>query len=177
MEFEKLAIESLGELFAKYNFHIAEQRRDYVRFESNGVAIRVVRDWRDNSNSLSITISNSSSIILTEDILTHLFNFDLKVDQVAPNVFFRNFALFFKKEGKSVLEKNVDILQTVQAYSKKVNAEYNMELINSQLREAADEAWNENDFKKFVTIIDKIGLQNLPTSYGLKYKVAQKKQA
>ncbi|MTK53331.1 hypothetical protein [Paludibacter sp.] len=175
MEFNKIVIDRFKQIFHKNDLRIIEQFSNYVKIESDDIVLIVSHDKRENSNSFYIGKKNSSLYPIDENILRTVFNSALKIDHVTPNVFVNNLALFLDGEGYPLIIGDISILDAVEKYILNKSNKYTAELRNNQNLDAANKAWKEGDYESFIKHIDTTDRQKLPSSYELKYKMAQQK--
>lgn len=175
MEFNKIVIDRLEPIFHKNNLRVVEQFNDYLKIESDKIVLTISHDKRENSNSFFIGIKNSSLYQINENVLKDVFNSALKINNVSPDVFVKNLALFLEGEGNQLIIGNKDALHSVEKYIQNESNEYTAELVKNQSLDAANKAWEEGNYKDFIKNLDKIDRQKLPSSYDLKYKMAQQK--
>jgi len=175
MEFNRLVIDVLLPIFTKNHFHIEDQFENHIKLKSEKVEIIISHNGLDQVNSLSIVAAKGFSYPIDEEVLRLIFQCDVKIDNVVPEVFVKNLSLFFEDKGKPLLEGDALVLELIVKHVDKANKEYTTTLINSQNLTAADRAWEDTDYRNFIKYIDTVGLLNIPSSYQLKYRIAKKK--
>ena len=175
MEFNKIVTDRFEPIFHKNNLRVIEQFNNYVKIESDDIVIIISHNERENSNSFYIGIKDSSLYPIDENVLKGIFNSALKINYVTPYVFVNNLALFLEGEGSSLIDGNKDTLRTVEKYIQNKSNEYTAELVNKQNLDAANKAWEDGNYKDFIMYLNKTDKQKLPSSYKLKYKMAQQK--
>jgi hypothetical protein len=175
MDFNKIVIERFEPIFHKNNLCVIEQFNNYVKIESDNIVITVYHNERENSNSFYFGIKDSPLYPIDENVLKGVFNSTLKINHVTPDVFVNNLALFLEGVGSSLIVGDKDTLRAVEKFIQNESNEYTAELVNKQNLDAANKAWEEGDYKDFIRHLDKTDRQKLPSSYELKYKMAQQK--
>jgi hypothetical protein len=175
MDFNKIVIERFEQIFHKNNLRVIELFHNFVKLESDSIVITVNHDERENSNSFYIGIKGSPLYPIDENVLQGVFNSTIKINHVTPDVFVNNLVLFLEGVGNLLIVGDKDTLLAVEKYIQNESKEYTVELVNKQNLDAANKAWEEGDFKDFIRYLDKTDRQKLPSSYELKYKMAQQK--
>lgn len=175
MEFNRLVIDILLPFFKKYNFHVEDQYENYIKLKSKRVEIIISHNELDKTNSLSLVVGKGFSYPIDENVLKQIFQCDVKIDNVIPEFFVKNLSVFFEDKGKTLLEGDVLVLESIVEYVQKKSHEYTSSLLNSQDLAQADRAWEDTDYRGFIKYIDTIGILNVLPSYQLKYRIAQKK--
>jgi hypothetical protein len=173
MEFNALVKAQLFPILRKYGFAIAEEFKNIVRFRSSVVKINIV--FNPYEQSYLVEIGNPGEILypLNNGVAGKLFNDELPIEQITPEVFVKNLSLLFEtKEGVEILKGNLVYLKRIV---KQQSEDYTSDLVRRQVLEAASKAWDANDYVSFVDNIDKLTTSELPQSYRLKYKIAIQK--
>lgn len=173
MEFNKLVRIQLFPILQKYGFGIAEELKNIVRFQSSIMKVNVVFNDYDKSYFVEIGKHGETLYPLNDNAVKELFSSELSIEQVTLETFVQNLSLLFEQQkGIEMLKGNVDPLSNLI----KQQAEYyTSELVGRQTLDTASKAWETNDYKTFIKIIDKIGVDKIHQSYQLKYKIAMQK--
>lgn len=173
MEYNTLVRTSLFPILKKYGFDIAEEFKNIVRFQSSVMKVNVVFNDYEKSNFIEIGRKNEVLYPLSNNAIRIIFNSELHIEQVTPEIFVENLSVIFQqKEGIEILKGNIKHL--VEFIEKESN-DYTFELVQRQTLETASKAWEKNDYKAFIKSIDEIDIEKVPQSYQLKYKIAKQK--
>lgn len=173
MEFNQLVKADLFPMLQEYGFGIAEEFKNIIRFQSSVIEMDIVYNDFEKSCYISIGKKKEPLDELRNNAVKELFNSSLSVEQVTPEIFIQNLSAIFKtKEGVSILKGNVeDFIK----YNISEANDYTFELLQRQTLEIASKAWARNEYKEFVKNVDEIGIEKVPKSYQLKYKIAKQK--
>lgn len=173
MEFNTLIKTKFFPILKKYNFEIAEEFKNILRFQSFVMKVNIVFNQYDKSFLVEIGIQDDTVYPLGDCAVKELFNSSLSIEQVTPEIFVQNLSTLFEtKEGISILQGNVKSLKSIVMQQ---SENYTGGLLLKQTLEISAKAWEANDYAAFVESIDKIGIANIPQSYQLKYKIAKQK--
>ncbi len=173
MEFNKLVKEELLPILQNKGFEVVEELNNIIRFSSSNMEIGIVYNDYERSNFIEIGKRDEILYPLNDNVVKNIFNSELRISQVTPEVFVKNLAsLFTQKEGSEILKGNIKHLVK---FIEQESSNYTSELIQRQTLETASKAWEKNDYKAFVKSIDEIGIEKIPQSYQLKYKIAKQK--
>lgn len=177
MEFNKYVLDKLELIFQKHKLTVTEQFNNYVKLESDKVVLTITHDIRENANLLYIGKTADTLYLIDGNIIKRFFIPDLeqffKIPELTVEDFVNNLVIFFEGEGRLLLEGNSDVLNTIEKYVLMKSKEYTTELLYKQSLDAANKAWEEGNYKDFIKYLDKMDKQKLPSSYELKYKMAQ----
>lgn len=177
MEFNQLVIEKILPLLKGYDFVVVEEYKNYFRFKSNIVEAKISYNELDRTSLFEIGKADEFLYPLNDKLIKQVFALDLKVDQVTKEVFVDNVALFLKKSGSVLLRDDETKFFELKIFTEKESEEYTSQLLQEQNLAAANKAWENGNYKEFIKIIDQTNKDKLPSSYQLKYKIAnQKKQ-
>ena len=176
MSFSEIILEKLGITFKKYNFNIVEQRDDYLKLHSDNLEIAFSYNQLENSNTffLNKNLEKTYSIEINNETLKSFFNSDLRLSEVAANTFINNLILFFENEGKPLLMGDLNRINELEKFPLERSRTYTKNILEKQIFEAADNAWDKSNYKEFISLIGQINKDKLPLSYQLKYKIANK---
>lgn len=177
MEFNKLILDRLEPIFKKYNLQIVEQFKNRLKFRSAYVDIIIGHDDRENSNILWLGRAGDSfdKIEIDNQVMKEFFKSDIKTSSVPAETFANNFAIFFEREGSSLLKGDLNRIIEFEKFDQQRSEEYTTSLLDKQNLDAANKAWHEGNYKDFIKYLDKTDRQKLPASYELKYKMAIQK--
>jgi hypothetical protein len=82
--------------------------------------------------------------------------------------------LFFENEGKPLLMGDLNRINELEKFSLERSRTYTKNILEKQIFEAADNAWDKSNYKEFISVIGQINKDKVPLSYQLKYKIANK---
>lgn len=173
MEFNALVKMQLYPILQKYGFKIVKEFKNIVRFQSSIMKINMVFNDYDKSHLVEICKQREILYPLNDNIVKEFFSSELSIEQVTSETFVRNLSLLFKQQkGVEILKGNVEPLEN---FIKKQSELYTSKLVQEQVLEIASKAWDVNNYSAFIKIIDEIGIDKIPQSYQLKYKIAKQK--
>ena len=173
MEFNKLVKTYLYPILQKYGFEIKEELKNILHFQSSIIEVNIV--FNDFEKSCYVFMGKKGELLheLRNNAVRELFNSSLSVEQVTPETLVQNLSVLFKtKEGVEILKGNIDAFINFKL-SEAEN--YTSELIRKQILDAALKAWENNDYVTFRESIEKIGIDKVPQSFQLKYKIAKQR--
>ncbi|RRQ46497.1 hypothetical protein [Chryseobacterium sp. SC28] len=174
MDFNIQIKTQLFPIFQRYGFEIVEEFKNVLRFQSSITKINIVHNPFENSNTIWVGKRGKTDMIeINNNLLILFFNSLLNLDKVSVEVFINNLVIFFENEGESLLIGNkINDLEKFDLERSKI---YTQNLLNQQNINAADKAWQQNDYENFVNIINGLNYEKLPKPYLLKYKIAKQK--
>ena len=173
MEFNRIVLEKLFPVLQKDGFEIVEEFQNILRFESPKMKVNVVYNEYDRSNFIELGKRGETLYQLNDSVIKRVFNSELMIDEVIPEVFVENLNdIFQQKEGAEILKGNINYLVY---YIKLECHNYTNKLVQNQILNIASKAWDNKDFRSFVDNIDKIEIEKIPHSFQLKYKIAKQK--
>lgn len=177
MEFNQIILEKLGFLFKKYNLQILEQRSNYLKLQSNSLIIIIAHNQLENSNTLWLGRNDEKTdkVEIDNTTLKLFFKSDLKLSQISIEYFVDKLALFFENEAKSLLMGDGNRIDDLEKFDLERSRKYTQDLLDRQNLAAADRAWDTGNYKGFIKLIDQTNKDKLPSSYQLKYKIANQK--
>jgi hypothetical protein len=179
MEFNVLIITKLFPILQKYGFEVVDEFNNYVKFESDNLVVVICRDVRENSNLFSLGRRGSNRFFIDGNIMKKFFNFDFEKVFILPERSIKDFTdnmlVFFKQKGEVLFNEKCEILLDIENSAKQQSKKYTSILLMEQTMDVASRAWEAKDYLAFIDSIDKIGVNILPISYQLKYKLAKEK--
>ena len=173
MTFDEVIIR-LTPFLKQHGFHISDTFKNYIRYESATVTYTFSYDERERSFSTFAGKRNGYMILLSDDVLTNIFQEDLssyKNRSVADNEIY-----FLQGNGQGLITGDQGILNQLEEYSNAAAKKYTDALLREQNIREADTAWEEKNYKQFIKILNQIDKSTLPESYLKKYKIAFKRQ-
>lgn len=179
MEFNTLVKAQLFPILQKYGFEKADESKNYLKFESDNLVVVICRDERENSNLLYVGKKDSNQYLIDGNIIKRFFISDLerefKIPERTIEDFVNNLFIFFTEAGYRLLKEESEVLLNIKKFIIQQSENYTSELLLEQGLEVASRAWEAKDYTAFVESIDKIGINKIPKSYQLKYKIAKQK--
>jgi len=175
MEFNQLVIKKIVPLFKGFNFIVVEKYKNYFRFRSKVVEATISYNELDRTCLFEVGKINEFLYPLNDNLIKHVFGLDVKVNQVTKDVFVDNIALLLKNSGSDLLRGDESKLFEIKIFSEKESEAYTSQILQEQNLAAANKAWENGSYKEFIKIIDQLNKDKLPSSYQLKYKIANQK--
>ncbi|WP_276371939.1 hypothetical protein [Chryseolinea sp. H1M3-3] len=163
----KLTIENVKPIFDASGFEAVESHRNFIRLESTKVSVIIAYDEREKSNLFFIGQIGSTAHLLHSKNLKEVFDYEN-----APGNFTEFLLDFLNNEGKGILKGDFDKLHKLEDHEESQAKIYTDDLLKEQKVIAADKAWTNKDYLTFVKVIEGIDLDQLPSSYKLKYQMA-----
>lgn len=169
------------QLLSSYGFKKNVNTIDEVNFESANVALKFYYDERSREFIFEVGYKFDGkkfkfiSFAYVFDMLVMKgFSVPTKKDENnIDNILFYYFNILkaynFLLMGNKLFYKNLKVF-----YDSKT-ADYNEKLLREQKISLADLAWAQEDFTRFVIIINSLDMQSLPASYKKKYEIAKRK--
>jgi hypothetical protein len=175
MEFNQLVVKNIVPLFEGHGFLIVEQYKNYFHFKSNLVEATISYNELDRTCLFEIGKANEFLYPVNDNLIKQVFGLDVKVNQVTKEVFVDNITLLLKSNGSVLLRGDESKLLELKIFSEKESEIYTSQILQEQNLTAANKAWENGSYKEFVKIIDQLNKDKLPSSYQLKYKIANQK--
>lgn len=175
MEFNQLVIERIVPLFKGYDLLIVEEYKNYFRFKSNVVEAVISYNELDRTSIFEMGKAYEFLYPLNDKLIKQVFGSDANINQVTKEIFVDNIALFLKGNGSALLRGDESKLRDLKNFSEKESEIYTFKVLQEQNLAAANKAWEDGNYKEFIKIIDQINKDKLPSSYQLKYKIANQK--
>ena len=176
MVFTEVILEHLGTIFNDYNFKVIEQRPDFIEVQSKAYKIIIAHNQFENSNTFWLGVNDKDHLVeIDNECLELYFHSKLKLSGVSLEDFVENLHKFFQLEGKSIFE-NTTLINKLMEFDDKRSEDYTQNILSRQVIESADIAWENEDYNCFINILDDIDYKLLPSSYKLKYKIAQNRK-
>jgi hypothetical protein len=176
MEFNQLVTENIVPLLKEHSFLVVEQYMDFFHFKSNVVEVTISYNELDRTSLFEIGKTGGFLYPLTDKLVQQVFGSDIKINQVTKEMFVNNIALFLKSGGSALLKGDENKLLELQVFSEKESEIYTLQILEEQNLAAANKAWENGNYKEFIKIIDKTNKDKLPSSFQMKYKIANQKR-
>ena len=172
MDFNTLVKTRLFPILQKYGFEIKEEFQNILHFQSSIIEIKIILNSLEKSCYLFMGKKGELLHELRNNAVKELFNSSLSVERVTSETLVQNLSILFEtKEGVEILKGNIDAFINFKISE---DENYTSELIRKQLLDVASKAWKNNDNITFAKSIEKVGINNVPQSYKLKYKIAKR---
>jgi hypothetical protein len=175
MEFNQLVIKNIVPLLRGHGFLVVEQYRNYFHFRSKIVEVAISYNELDRICLFEVGRINELLYPINDNLIKQVFGLDVKVTQVTKDVFVDNIASLLKNSGLALLEGNESKLLEIKNFSEKESEIYTSQVLQKQNLIAANKAWKSGNYKEFIKIVDQLDKDKLPSSYQLKYKIANQK--
>ena len=175
MEFNKLVTEKIVPLFEGRGFVVAEQHKNYFHFKSNMIEATMSYSELDKSCLFEVGKINEFLYPINDNLIKQVFDLDVKVDQVTKEIFVDNMAFILNNSGSALLTGDESKLLEIKIYGERESQAYTFQILQEQNLEAANQAWEMCNYKEFIKIIERMDKNKLPSSYQLKYKIANQK--
>ena len=168
-----IVLKKLNSFLIKNGFSRSKFNESYVKYELNNLTISLVYDNRENTYSLWIGDANHE-VEIDKDILINFFGCKRSIKSSIATDFIDNVYQFLKSDGYGIIQGDIKALLSLEEYNIARSQAYTQKIIVKQNLEAANRAWQVNDYRKFVEYLDKIGKLNLAKSYQKKYDYARR---
>jgi hypothetical protein len=177
MEFIQIISEKLETVIKKHDLRIVDKQSNYLKLQSNYLIVIIVHNQFENSNILWLGRNDEKNdkVEIDNEALKLFFNSDLKLSQVSVETFINNLVLFFENEAQPLLIGDTSRINELEKFDLDRSHKYTQALLERQDLVAANKAWENGNYKEFIKIIDQTNKDNLPSSYQLKYKIANQK--
>ncbi len=175
MEFNHLISEKLHSLFIDHGLEMTEQSKNIVKYKSDEMIIALSHNPIENLNTLWVGRKHFNEVEIDNQVMREHFNFDLKLSNLPQETFVNNVFLFFRGEGKKLLEGNERVLVSLEKFNEQRSSEYTATLVEQQSLEAANKAWKDGNYPEVIRCLEKVNKANLPASFKQKYKIAQQR--
>jgi hypothetical protein len=175
MDFNKLVFDKLGLIFNKYNLHIKEQFKNYIKLESDKVVLTVGYFEQESSSYLFVGGKEKPLYPIDENVFRNVFKSELEINNLSAEDFINKLKIFFEKEGIPLITGDEEILTALERYVYNESKDYTSKLVEMQNIDAANRAWERGNYEEFIKYFDKLNRLKLPSSFELKYKWANQK--
>jgi len=175
MDFNQLVIEKIMPLFIGNDFSVTEHFNNYFRFKSNAAEATISFNELDNTSLFAIGNPGAILYPLNDALIKQVFDLNIKIEQVTKEKFVDNVTWFLMNSGSSLLKGDEGKLLQVKIFTEEESKDYTFQILQQQNLLMADKAWENGNYREYVRIIDQANKNKLPSSYLLKYKIANKK--
>jgi hypothetical protein len=173
MQFNTLIKTQISPILRKHGYRLSEEFENIIGFKSLSMRLNFAYNAYDRTFLVEIGRQGNYLNTLDDNAVKGIFGFELPIEQVTMEDFVRNLSVLFEQpQVVKLLEGNVSPLEK---FSAQASSDYTASLVRSQLLEDISRAWDDKNYGEFIRIVDKIGLDDLPGSYLLKYKIAKRK--
>lgn len=174
MKFNEMVIKEIYPLLSEYGFKISYQSDNIVNFESLLCNISLAHNSRENSNTFWLGSVNSNEFIEIDDqVIKDFFNCDIEVNNLSIEKFINNIFLFLRATREKILMSKESFIVELEKFDQLRSDIYTDKLLKKQNLNIIDDAWKKKDYNQLIKSIDEIGLNEIPKSYQLKYKIAK----
>ena len=174
MDFNILVLERIVPLFSREGIFIKKMEDNLFYFESDLVEVSLSFNILDRSTGFAIGPKGRLRTV-TEYAINKVFNIGIQLTNVTKEVFVNNLFFFFSNEGLTLLRGNLDKLRELDEQVGIESKSYTDNIINLQNLKEIDDAWDEQNYFKFINLMGKFYCPSFPASYMLKLKIAHKK--
>jgi hypothetical protein len=173
MEFNTLVKSHLSPILQNCGFQLVEETKNILLFQSPAMEVNIVFNEYDKSHLIEIGRRGGTLYPLNNNAVKNILGSILPIEQITIEEFIKNIAILFEQsEGGRLLKGDITPLKL---FIERESEDYTLALVRKQTLETASKAWERNDFETFVRSIDEVGVDNLPQSFKLKYKIAKQK--
>ena len=172
MNFEQ-EIARISYVLEKRGYAITEHSTNCVKLQSKLITIIFFYSSLEYTFTIFLGRNNGEMNELYDKVYLNVFGINFQ--QVTGASFAEKFISFLQNEGNAILQNDLAKIDEIEAFRIMAANEYTTAIINKQNLEAADKAWNENNYRDFINHTNKVAEDALPKSYGLKRKIALRK--
>jgi hypothetical protein len=176
MEFDQLVLNKLGSTFNEYGLITVEQRSDYIKLQSNCIEVVISHNKYEKSNTiwLGSIEEQREKVEIDNEALVLFFNSELKLSNVSMDTFLSNLVVFFTNLADQIMCGEQNELVRLEEFDLERSDRFTSKLVLRQTVAVASIAWENKDYEKFVKLVEKLDLEQLPQSIKLKYYRAKK---
>ena len=175
MDFNKLINERIVPIFELHGFHIAEQFKNYTCFKSDSVEAAFSYNELDRTTLFEIGKLDDFRFPINNNAMNQVFDSNIKIEQQSKEEFVDNVVLFLHESGDFIFKGNLNKLNQFRKFVEKESDTYTTQLFKRQNLSAANQAWDNGNYKEFIKLIEAINIDSIEPSYKLKYKIAKQK--
>ncbi len=175
MLFNQEIINKIQAILKEYSLLLQRQSEFQMEFSSQEIVIVLSHNPREKSNVLWVKGKHTHEIEIDNQVMSDVFNSNIKISNLPIEVFLNNVYLFFKERGHELLSAKESFISKLTNYSERRSSEYTENLIDKQNIEAAERAWKTQDYRKVISYLEKVNEIALTNSLKQKYKIAKNK--
>jgi hypothetical protein len=175
MQFDQLVSRKLTSFFGEFDLIKVEVRADYVRYESNKIVVSLSHDRRDKSNTIWIVQKGSEAVEVDNHVLKFFFGSELEFNNLPIEHFVENVMLFFKGDGRALLQTALGTLDKLEKFSVERSRKHSEDLLMHQYIAMANREWRQGNYSNVLKYLDNVNKDNLPESLKLRYRIAMRK--
>jgi hypothetical protein len=172
MEFNQLCRSKLLPMLAASGFSIVEEYDNVLRFRSATMELSVSYNVLDRAALLGVGRVGGYLYPVDDDVVKNVFGSHIKIEQVTMEVFVHHVVLFLKGDGSAILRGDRDALGGIKRFVEDKSKSYTAKIVEQQTLTEVDEAWLNGQYHDVVRLMGKLKIDELPSSYQLKYKMA-----
>lgn len=172
MEFNQLGRDELLPVLAANGFSIVEEYDYVLRFRSAKVTLSVSYNVLDRTSLLAAGRVGGYMYPVDNDVIKNVFGSPIEIEQVTMEAFVRHVVLFLKGDGSAILRGDLDALDQIKRFVDDKSKAYTAKVVEEQTLTEVDDAWLNRRYADVVRLMGKLKIDELPSSYQLKYKIA-----
>jgi hypothetical protein len=172
MEFNQLGRGELLPVLAANGFFIVEEYDYAFRFRSATVMLSVSYNVLDRTALLEAGSVGGYLYPVDDDVIKNVFGSPIKIEQVTMEVFLHHVVLFLKGVGSAILRGDRGALDKIKRFVEDKSKNHTAKVVEKQTLTQVDEAWSNGGYADVVRLMGKLRIEELPSSYQLKYKMA-----
>ena len=175
MNFNQLVLAKLGAMFLEYDLRIAEQFENYLKLQSKSLIMIITHNPLEGSNMFWIgrNIPGLDKIEIDNEVMREFFHSELPISScTTTDIFIDSLTIFFGREGRSLLKGDLNKMVELEKYDQERSHLYTLQLRDKQNLDAANNAWEENNYRGFIKYMNEIEATKWPSSCKLKYNIA-----
>lgn len=175
MKFTQNVINCLDGLLSKYGFEIVSQSDNRVEYRKKHFYLLFVHDPREESCVFFVGRDDGTPVEVTNEVIKEYFKSDLRINNASYDDFSLSVLRFLRQDGVFLLQGDEHSYLSLESFNDKRIKRYNLNLITQGYLIAANKAWRQRDYSKFLRILSAIDMESLPPSFKRKYKIACEK--
>jgi hypothetical protein len=168
----KLGRSELLPVLAANGFSIVEEYDYALRFRSATVELSVSYNVLDRTALLEAGRVGGYLYPVDDDVIKNVFGSPIEIEQVTMEVFVHHVVLFLKEDGSAILRGDLGALDQIKRFVEDKIKSYTAKVVEEQTLTQVDEAWLNGQYADVVRLMGKLNIDELPSSYQLKYKMA-----
>ncbi len=160
----------LTQLLTSNHFTIAESSQNFIKYTSESVIITIAYSNLEYLFYTHVGKDSNSLIELTPLAVKTVFDEDSF--QFQSTLTIENLISLLKDKGQSILLGDKTKLTELEEFNDRRLKEFTERIIHLQHLKAADYAWEQKDYHRFIECIEQTNQKLLAPSYLKKYKIA-----
>ncbi len=175
MEFNELVTEKIVPLFKRYGFQVTEEYKNFFQFKSALVEAIISYNELDKTSLFEIGRRDNFLYPITDNAIRQVFGLNVKIIQQTKEAFVNSIVIFLEKEGTVILSGDLSRLNNLKLFVEEESDIYTSQILEQQNLVAVNKAWDIGNYREFIELINQINKDKLPSSYKLKYKIANQR--